>query len=94
MVVFECEVVGTGPQFADEYEVEVELLNQSNQIVDIHKSGKRNCEKDGKPTQIKVCLKPNEITKKIRVTLSGKDVEYWGGHFGTRFRNESITLTE
>ena len=30
MVVFECEAVGTGPQFADEYEVEVELLNQAN----------------------------------------------------------------
>ncbi len=63
-------------------------------IVISHKSGKLYCDKEGKLTQIKVSLKPTKDTFKVRITLSGKDVEYWGGHFGTRFRNESLFLTE
>lgn len=62
-------MIGTGPKFGDEYEIDVELLTKDNLTIDSHKSGKLNCESDGKPTQIKVCLKPIDTTHKVRITL-------------------------
>ena len=60
--------------------------------------GLKTCDPNGRPTVLKrkislpdgwQSFKPES---EVVVTLAGKDVEYWGGNFGTRFSSEKLFL--
>ena len=66
-------------------------------------SGEQNddlmtCDPSGRPTLIKKRIGLPEGWQSFKpecevvVTLAGKDVEYWGGNFGTRFSSEKLFL--
>jgi len=90
MITFSCEVMGVGPKFADKYQVVTELLNAQGQVIEKRDSGVQDCRDDGLSKDIKHELVPNQNACAVRVTCLGKDIEYWAGNFGTRFRNESL----
>ena len=97
---FTCKVRGVPPNCADKYRVTFSL-ELNNQVVASDSDSSEElmtCEASGIPTMVKrriglpdgwQAFSPESI---VVVTLAGKDVEYWGGNFGTRFSSERLFL--
>ena len=74
------------------------LLNGDTISMDGQDSTLSRCDPSGRSTQIKQRLDLPEGLQSfdpqcvLKVTLAGKDVEHWGGNFGTRFFAEKLFL--
>ena len=92
-------IKGTPPNWADEYIVYVQAYDsQGNELAD-HNSNNSKANKIATNDWVlkKISINRNDLKStnisKIWVYESGKDVEYWAGHYGTQFANEKITIS-
>ena len=98
-IEFEVLIKGTPPNWADEYVVFVQVYDDKGNELAENNSNNSKANKFATDSWIlkKITIDRSQLksTKiyKIWVFEAGKDVEYWAGHFGTRFANEKIILT-
>ncbi|CAI2373047.1 unnamed protein product [Moneuplotes crassus] len=96
---FEVMIKGTPPKCEDLYTIFVQIYDSNGRELADHNSMNSKAQKVATEDWVfhKVVLTKKDLfgtnASRIIITERGKDVEYWAGHFGTRFAKEKLALT-
>ena len=91
-ITFTCKVQGTGPNFAEKFNVSLALLDQNRKQLSFDTTGASICPASGSVVYLNLRVDPLQNAFFIKVEVSGQDVEYWGGNFGSRFSAERLSI--
>ncbi|CAD8152913.1 unnamed protein product [Paramecium octaurelia] len=103
IIQFNARVKGTGPKFEDLYLIGIELYDRQNKCIASIDSFSTKVNKkeiqfnaenvnvaDDKWREHTLSIKTTEDTQYVKFIEVGKDVELWGGNYGTQFTGESM----
>jgi len=88
VVVGQVSVKGTQPNYQDEFCIKLEVLGQNGEVGE-SSTGTLKSSEVWDTIKLEV---PLHGRKRIRWTESGKDVEFWAGFFGVRFKNTNVLV--
>jgi hypothetical protein len=97
-IEFEVLIKGTPPKCEDKYVIFMQIYDPMGKELADHNERNSKGEKTATDEWVlnKVTIKKSDLlgtnAAVIRVFEMGKDVEYWAGHFGTKFADEKVTL--
>ena len=86
---------GTGPNYADLYELKVVLLSSSrskdDDVIKQYESGTMTCKQEW-ITVVRHFEDFGVGVRYVQITERAKDVEHWGGHFGARVKRPVVRI--
>ena len=86
-------VIGTGPNYADLYVINIEFKDFGGKVLHKINSGQIVVSQDWKQLIYEYEVSEHKRVASITITEQAKDVEYWAGNFGTRLMNPVIIIT-
>jgi len=95
---FEVLIKGTPPKCEDLFVAYVQIYDAQGKELADHNSTNSKAQKKATEDWVlhKIIIKKSDLSSTnaayIRVFEMGKDVEYWAGHYGTRFADEKVVL--
>jgi len=98
-IEFEVMIKGTPPKWEDEFSIFVQIYDSTGKELAEFNSRNSKAQKTSSENWVhhKVVITQKDLlgtnASKIWIVERGKDIEYWAGHFGTRFAQEKLALT-